>query len=92
MSDKTFHVKIRNTDKVIFEGAADRISSYNEIGPFDVYRMHANFISIIKKELILYNNRQKIQEVKFEQAIMKVKQDKAISSYDSASSFILFRA
>ena len=68
-------VKVSDTENLIFEGEVDRISSYNEVGPFDVYPMHANFISIIQKELTLYNHNKKVKEVKLEQAVMKVKKD-----------------
>ena len=60
---------------VIFEGEVERISSFNEVGRFDVYPMHANFISIIQQELTLYHNKEKIKELKVEQAVMKVKKD-----------------
>ena len=77
MAEKTFKVKIRDTENIVFEGEVERISSYNEVGPFDIYPMHANFISIVRQELVLYNNNQKVKELKFEQAVMKVKQDSA---------------
>jgi len=72
---KTVKLTIQDTDNILFQGQADRITSYNEMGRFDIYPMHANFISIINKELAVYNNHQKIKELKFEQAVMKVKQD-----------------
>jgi F0F1-type ATP synthase epsilon subunit len=68
-------VKVSDTETLHFDGQVDRISSFNEVGRFDVYPMHANFISIIRQEVILYQNNQKIKELKFEQAVMKVKQD-----------------
>jgi F0F1-type ATP synthase epsilon subunit len=78
MSDpKKFHVKVRDTENVIYEGDVDRINSFNEMGPFDVYPMHANFISILRQEVTLYNNHEKVKEMKFEQAVLKVKQDQA---------------
>ncbi len=77
MADKKFKVKIRDTENIIFEGEVERISSFNEVGPFDIYPMHANFISIIRQELVLYDNHEKVKELKFEQAVMKVKQDSA---------------
>lgn len=77
MANNTFKLRIRDAQKIIFEGEVDRITSYNEVGPFDVYPQHANFISIIKKGLSIYKDRQKIQEVNFEQAVLKVKQDSA---------------
>jgi len=72
-----FKVKIRDTDAILFEGEVTRISSFNEVGPFDVYPMHANFISILNKQVTLYNNHEKIKELPFEQAVLKVKQDVA---------------
>lgn len=76
MSDqKPIKVTVRNTDEVLFSGDVDRISSFNEMGRFDVYPMHANFISIIEKQLALYLKHEKIKELKLERAVMKVKQD-----------------
>lgn len=76
MSDvKLLNVRIRDTENILFEGEADRINSINEMGPFDIYPMHANFISIIKKKVTIYLKRQVEKELTFEQAIMKVKKD-----------------
>jgi hypothetical protein len=76
MSDtKLLHVRVRDTENILFEGESDRINSYNEMGPFDIYPMHANFISIIKGKLTIYLKKEKIKELTFEQAIMKVKKD-----------------
>lgn len=72
---KLITIKVRDTQKIIFEGEVDRISSYNEVGPFDIYPMHANFISIINKILALYRNGEKIIDIKLEKAVMKVKKD-----------------
>src|SRR5579863_4159651 len=78
MADKKpLKVKIRDTENILFEGETDRISSFNEVGPFDIYPMHANFISIINNKLTLYNKKRVIKELSFEQAVMKVKKDEA---------------
>ena len=76
MANKTaLEVKIRDTETIIFEGQVERISSYNEVGPFDVFPTHANFISILRKELTLYRDHKKVKEMPLEQAVMKVKKD-----------------
>lgn len=76
MAEKTsIKVKILNTEEVVFEGEVERISSYNEVGRFDVFPMHANFISIIQEGLTLYKDKQLIKEIKLEKAVMKVKRD-----------------
>ncbi len=76
MSDqKLIKVSIRSTEDLIYEGNVDRITSHNEVGQFDIYPMHANFISIIEKEVILYNNHLIVKNLKLDRAVMKVKQD-----------------
>lgn len=76
MADKKLiKVQILTTDETVFDGEVDRISSFNEVGAFDVYPLHANFISIIGKQLALYNKHEKVKELNFEKAVMKVKQD-----------------
>lgn len=76
MSDKKLiKIQVLNTEQMLFEGEVDRISSFNEVGAFDVYPMHANFISIINKQLKLFNKHNVVKELSFEQAVMKVKQD-----------------
>ena len=71
------NLKIRDAETMVFDGDVDRISSYNEVGRFDIYPMHANFISIIQKEITLYKNGQQLKQLKIEQAILKVKKDVA---------------
>jgi F0F1-type ATP synthase epsilon subunit len=76
MSDKRLlKVKVRDTQNTLFEGEVDRITSVNDVGTFDIYPMHANFISILKSLLIFYNKNKKIKELEIEQAVMKVKND-----------------
>ena len=74
---KPINVKVRDADAMLFEGEVDRISSFNEVGRFDIFPMHANFISIIQKELTLFKGHEKLKELKIEQAILKIKQDSA---------------
>jgi hypothetical protein len=72
---KPFQLKVRDTGKILFEGEADRVTSYNDAGPFDIYPMHANFISIAKKGLSIYLKHKLLQQVKFSHAVIKVKKD-----------------
>ena len=93
MTQQSIKVKISETENVLFEGEVDRISSFNEVGRFDVYPMHANFISLIRQELSLYQKNQKIKEIKLEQAVMKVKQDLVhiflgIAAFDLGDQFV----
>src|SRR5690242_18166003 len=72
---KSIAITVRDAENIIFDGEVDRISSYNEVGRFDIYPRHANFISIIRQELALYKDHKKIKELKIEQAVLKVKKD-----------------
>ena len=72
---KPIILKVRDADTILFEGEVDQISSFNEVGRFDVFPMHANFISIIQKELSLFKGHETVKDLKIEQAILKVKQD-----------------
>jgi F0F1-type ATP synthase epsilon subunit len=49
---------VRDAENIIFQGEVDRISSFNEVGRFDVYPKHANFISIKRQQLTVYNHHQ----------------------------------
>ena len=66
---------VQDAESVLFEGEVDRITSFNEVGRFDIYPMHSNFISIIQQELALYKSGQKLKDFKIEKAILKAKQD-----------------
>lgn len=68
-------VKVRDTGDTIFTGDVDRITSYNEMGQFDIYPMHANFISIIRKHLSFYLKGKRIKDIDFTQAVLKFKRD-----------------
>lgn len=70
--------KIYDAQGLVFEGEVDRISSFNEVGAFDIYPMHANFISIIGKRLDLYKAGKVVKGFEVEKAILKVKKDQLI--------------
>ena len=74
---KIINVIVRDAESIIYDGEVDRISSFNEVGKFDIYPKHANFISIINKELTLYNHNKIVKQLKLEQAVLKVKKDQA---------------
>lgn len=74
---KPIILKVRDIESVVFEGEVDRISSHNEVGTFDIFPMHANFITIMNQQITLFNNHQKLKEFKVAQAILKIKKDNA---------------
>jgi len=76
-SKKKIKLTVRDTQNIIFDGEVDRISSFNEVGRFDIYPMHANFISIIRQEISLFQDKKLIKNITIEQAVLKIKQDVA---------------
>lgn len=72
---KTLKVIVQDTNSIVYEGEADRVTSFNEIGKFDIFPMHANFISIIRDHLDVYLHHEKVKEIPIQEAVMKVKGD-----------------
>lgn len=70
--DSIFNLKVVSREGVIYEGEAKSITSYNELGIFDVLAQHANFISLINTGLTIRDLKNITKEIKFDNALMKV--------------------
>ncbi|OGZ98939.1 MAG: hypothetical protein A3D41_04865 [Candidatus Sungbacteria bacterium RIFCSPHIGHO2_02_FULL_41_12b] len=70
------NVVIRDRSGILFEGEADSVSSYNDTGDFDVMPFHANFISIIKNNIVLRLKGGRVQTIPLKTGIIKVSQNK----------------
>ncbi len=68
---------IRRKEKVLFEGEVRALTTYNERGVFDVLYEHANFISIINKNCLIHKTDGTTSEVKIEEGILRVHENKA---------------
>lgn len=44
-------VAIRKRNGALYIGRGKRISSFNDVGPFDIYPKHTNFVSVVKQRL-----------------------------------------
>ena len=71
MDESKFHLKVASREGIMYEGDVISITSYNELGVFDVLSQHANFISLINKGLIIRDIENKEKEIKFDNALMK---------------------
>jgi F0F1-type ATP synthase epsilon subunit len=67
------HVMVRNRTQILFEGDVESLTSINDTGTFDVLPQHANFISLIKTQLILRPRGGEKKEISFTTGILKVK-------------------
>lgn len=53
MSETTFHLSIRSREGKVYEADVVSLTSYNEQGKFDILAQHANFISLVTRELTI---------------------------------------
>lgn len=67
---------IRNRQGIVFNEEVKALSSINERGPFDVLPEHANFISIIKENLIIHKKEGSKQEMKIPSGILRVHENR----------------
>lgn len=68
-------VTIKSRENTFYDGEVTGVSSYNDVGLFDVLPMHENFISIIRNKIILHKN-DKQKEFKIDQGVLKVRDNK----------------
>ena len=70
-----FQLTVVSREGVIFEGQVESITSYNEKGKFDVLGQHANFISLISKGLMIRTKDKRVNEIKFDNALLRVRKN-----------------
>jgi F0F1-type ATP synthase epsilon subunit len=67
---------VKNRDGIIFQGEITSLTSYNDKGKFDVLQKHANFISLIKKEIEYRLPNKEIKRIELDNGIIKVLNDR----------------
>lgn len=72
MPQPTIHVIIKDKNGVMADDNATALSSYNEVGLFDVLPLHTNFISLIRDKLILHKVGGD-REIKVQTGLLQVK-------------------
>ncbi len=75
MNDNLFHLKIVAKDGILFDGEIKSLTSYNDNGKFDILALHANFISIIYKSIIIVDSKGGKREMDIEKALLKNKEN-----------------
>lgn len=75
MLDK-LQVTVRSRMGLVFEGELEAVTSYNMVGEFDVLPQHANFISMIRKKLILHKSAGKQDEMNIDKGVLMVNRNK----------------
>lgn len=69
-------VSVRNRNSVIFEGHVTSLTSYNDVGEFDVLPKHANFVTLIRGSIILNRGNTDERKIEVKSGLMNVSQDR----------------
>ncbi len=70
------YVTVRSRRGLTFEGELTAVSSYNQMGRFDILPEHTNFVSMISKRLILHKADGKKEELNVEKGVIMVEQNR----------------
>ena len=72
VQNKSLNISIKDRKKIYFEGNALSITSSNIKGEFDVLPMHADFITLIKKYVIIDRGLTTQQQFDIDNGVMAV--------------------
>ena len=72
---KLLTLRVHSRDGMIFEGKVKNLTSFNDMGEFDVLQMHAIFISLIKDYVIIRLPNGEEQRINLDSAILRVHGD-----------------
>ena len=70
-----FNVLVKSREGVVFQGSVESISSINEKGKFDVLAQHANYISLIEKEITIIDLEGKIKRIPLTNGLIRVREN-----------------
>jgi F0F1-type ATP synthase epsilon subunit len=68
----TIKVEVRSRQGLVFSGDLVAVSSFNLTGPFDVLAEHTNFVSMIKKKLVLHRSDGRSEEINVDNGVIIV--------------------
>ena len=69
-------VTVRTRLGLAFEGELAAVSSFNQVGPFDVLPEHSNFVTMIAKKLTLHRADGKDEEINVDKGVMMVEKNR----------------
>ena len=72
----TLTIFIRSKSKTYFEGKCQTLTSQNEVGEFDVLPRHANFVTLIKDNIIINKGKEDEQKFDVTSGIINVENNK----------------
>jgi len=63
-------ISVRTREKVLFEGTANTVTSFNLRGRFDILPYHANFITLISKYVIVDTGKETERQFDIDKGIL----------------------
>ncbi len=74
MSDtsKSLNISVKDRKKVYFEGNASSVTSINIKGEFDILPMHADFITLVKKYVVVDRGLATQQQFEIDNGVLAV--------------------
>ncbi len=73
--ERSLKVYIRSRTKDIFKGTVYSLTSTNEKGEFDILPTHANFLTLVSKQIILDKGMPSENRIDVDKAILNVSHD-----------------
>jgi len=70
--DDYLELFVRSRTKNYFQGKVKSISSVNQTGEFDILPLHANFITLVTKYLIMDKSLPTEKKIEFDSAVVSV--------------------
>ena len=77
-TSKLIPLTIHDRTGVIFAADVRGISAYNARGLFDVLPVHANFISVLRKKLVLHKTDGSKEEIHLDSGVIRVLLNRAV--------------
>jgi len=78
--DEKLVAVVRDRNALLFQGRVESVSSFNDKGPFDILSQHANFITLIKKQIVLHLAAKQAQKIEVTSGVLKIK-DNVVEVY-----------
>ncbi|HAI63053.1 MAG: ATP synthase epsilon chain [candidate division WWE3 bacterium GW2011_GWF2_41_45] len=63
-------VSVKTKEKVLFEGTAETVTSFNLRGRFDILPHHANFITLVSKYVIIDTGKETERKFDIDKGIL----------------------
>ena len=69
---KLISAVVRDRSGVVFDDQIRGVTAYNDRGMFDVLPVHSNFISVLRKKLVLHKTDGSKQEIHLDSGVIRV--------------------